>query len=72
MDSMLEGKKVKEIKSPQFCLLVGIKRGVKEIISKGNTVLYDGDYLIVLVSEDKAISIKDKLLEYSGSCTLNK
>jgi H+/Cl- antiporter ClcA len=72
MGSILEGKKIKEIKWPQFCLLVGIKRGVKEIIPKGNTPIYAGDYLTVLVDEDKSIGIRNKLLEYGDCCILNK
>ncbi|MDF2881915.1 MAG: Voltage gated chloride channel family protein [Clostridiaceae bacterium] len=70
--SMLENKKIKEVKWPQYCLLVGVKRGIKEIIPKGNTMLYAGDYLIVLVDEDKSIDIRNKLLEYGDCCILNK
>lgn len=52
---------------PDACLLVGIKRGAKDIIPKGNTMIYSGDYLNVLVDENKAASTKEELLEMSGT-----
>lgn len=49
-----DGKLVKDINWPSYCLLVGIKRGKTEIIPKGETRIYAGDYLIVLTNEDEA------------------
>lgn len=63
MGSSLEGKKVKELRWPSNCLLVSIKRGEKEIIPKGDTQIYAGDYLITLTNEDKASEIREKLTE---------
>ncbi|MCY6959098.1 ClC family H(+)/Cl(-) exchange transporter [Clostridium brassicae] len=68
--SMVEGKKIRELKWPEKCLLVGIKRGNKELIPKGNTTIYPGDYLIVLVEEDKASQIRDVIVQMSGQCVL--
>jgi Trk K+ transport system NAD-binding subunit len=48
----LDGKQIKEIKWPSRCLLVAVKRGEDEIILKGDTVNYPGDYLIVLTNEE--------------------
>ena len=63
MGSLLEGKKIKELKWPSNCLLVSIKRGEHEIIPKGDTQIYAGDYLITLANEDKASEIREKLTE---------
>lgn len=58
--SILEGKKVGELKWPFNCLLVSIKRGEKEIIPKGDTKIYGGDLLITLTNEDNAAEIREK------------
>lgn len=63
MGSSLEGKRVKELVWPANCLLVSIKRGEKEIIPKGDTLVYAGDYLITLTDEDKASETRKKLTE---------
>lgn len=63
VDSEMDGKVIRNIELPKDCLLVGIRRGNKEIIPKGNTELYSGDQLIVLVNEDKAPLIGERLLE---------
>lgn len=63
MGSLLEGKMVKELKWPSGCLLVAIKRGEKEIIPRGDTRIFAGDYLITLANEDKAPEIREKLSE---------
>ncbi|WP_078696879.1 chloride channel protein [Caloramator quimbayensis] len=64
MSSLLEGKKIKDIKWPSSCLLVAIRRGEKEIIPKGNTVMYAGDYIIVLADENNSAAIKECLCKY--------
>ncbi|WP_297418181.1 ClC family H(+)/Cl(-) exchange transporter [Clostridium sp.] len=61
MGSKLDGKQIKEIKWPSRCLLVAVKRGEEEIIPKGDTVIYPGDYLIVLTNEDRVCKIADTL-----------
>ncbi|QGU94864.1 H(+)/Cl(-) exchange transporter ClcA [Clostridium bovifaecis] len=68
MDTIFEDKKIKDIDWPSNCLLVGVKRGQKEIIPKGNTTIYAGDYLIVLVDEDKAPQVTEVLLNMAGTC----
>ena len=69
-DSEMDGKMIKDIKIPLNCLLVGIRRGNKEIIPKGNTEVYSGDQLLVLVNEDKAPSITEELLELGKNLNL--
>lgn len=68
MGSDLDGKKIKEVKWPSRCLLVAVKRGEDEIIPKGDTVIFPGDYLIVLTNEDKVSRINDDLIIMTGSC----
>jgi H+/Cl- antiporter ClcA len=67
MGSTLDGKKIKELKWPDSCLLVAIKRGEKEIIPKGNTLIYPGDYLIVLADEYKASKVSELLLSMANA-----
>ncbi len=62
MGSQLDGKQIKEVKWPPHCLLVSVKRGEDEIIPKGDTVIYPGDYLIILTNEDWVSSINDSLI----------
>ena len=49
--SPLAHKAVQEIEWPQNCLLVSIKRGDKEVIPKGKTVLLPSDMIITLTDE---------------------
>jgi Trk K+ transport system NAD-binding subunit len=42
-------------------LLVSIRRGEDEIIPHGDTVIYPGDYIIVLTDESKASKMNDTL-----------
>lgn len=63
--SIMDGKKIKELKLPNNCLLVGIRRGEKEIIPKGTTSIRSGDCLIVLVDENNAAKTNEELIEMS-------
>ncbi len=72
MGSKLDGKQIKEIKWPSRCLLVAVKRGDEEIIPKGDTVIFPGDYLIVLTNEDRACKITDILTSMSESSEILK
>lgn len=58
--SYVEGKLIKELNFPEECLLVAIKRGNEEIIPKGNVTILGGDYLVVLVSDNKVASMLDE------------
>ena len=61
MGSIVEGKYIKEIEWPDKCLLVSIKRGDKELIPRGENKIQSGDFLVVLVDEDIASDVMDKL-----------
>ncbi|MDQ7093113.1 H(+)/Cl(-) exchange transporter ClcA [Desulfosporosinus sp. PR] len=70
MGSKLDGKLIKEVEWPSHCLLVSVKRGEREIIPKGDTMIYPGDYLIVLTNDDRVSKINDVLSEMVGSCEI--
>ena len=70
MGSMLDSKQIKEIQWPSHCLLVAVKRGEQEILPKGDTIIYPGDYLIVLTNEDRVSKLNDTLIEMAGSCEI--
>ncbi|WP_194190061.1 ClC family H(+)/Cl(-) exchange transporter [Clostridium chrysemydis] len=65
MGSHIEGKKIKDITWPRDCLIVAIKRGGKEIIPKGNTEIIAGDFIVVLVDDNKAADVLVRLQELS-------
>ncbi len=50
--SSLCGKMIKHIKWPKGVLIVNIRRGAKEIIPQGDTMILPGDYLIVLTADE--------------------
>lgn len=70
MGSALDGKQIKEVRWPSHCLLVAVKRGEHEIIPKGDTTIFPGDYLIVLTNEDRVAKINDALIVMTGSCEI--
>lgn len=70
LGSELNQKKIRDIKWPKDCLLVGIKRGENEIIPNSNTLIQVGDYLIVLTNEDKEVTAKKVLSLLAGECNI--
>jgi len=62
MGSVLDGKKIKDVKWPSRCLLVAVNRGENELIPNGDTIILPGDYLIVLTNEDRTSKINDTLI----------
>lgn len=67
LGSYLDGKVLKEIDWPCYCLIVEIKRGCHKIIPNGETIIYAGDYLTVLTDESTAGRLNDLLNEMSQS-----
>lgn len=65
--SKSSGKRVSEINWPEGALIVGIRRGVKEIIPKGNTKILPGDYLVILFPESNCQDIRRCLEEFCHS-----
>lgn len=66
LGSRVDGQRIKDLSWPPQCLLVGIRRGETELIPKGSTRIYSGDYLIVLTSEKEAGQVKNALLAVAG------
>ncbi|MDI3481893.1 MAG: hypothetical protein PWQ97_1548 [Tepidanaerobacteraceae bacterium] len=60
--SELDGKKIKDVSLDPQCLLVSINRGTTEIIPRGHTRIYPGDYLVVLADYERAEEIRAKLM----------
>lgn len=57
--SPLAHKTVQEIEWPKNCLLVSIKRGDKEVIPKGKTVLLPSDMIVTLTDEKDEAYVRD-------------
>lgn len=60
-DSVLVGRKVKEVTWPKDCLLVGIRRNETEIIPRGNTQFQVGDMLITMTTAFSEGQVYDKV-----------
>jgi H+/Cl- antiporter ClcA len=59
------GKRISEVDWPEGALIVGIRRGVKEIVPKGNTTIMPGDYLVILSSKGHDQDIRSYMEENS-------
>ena len=66
--SKVEGRLVKDISWPLGCLIVGIERGVDQLIPKGDTQIIQGDMLIILTDEENACKIKHGLITMCAEC----
>ena len=51
VDSSLVGKAIREVEWPKEIIIATIRRGAKEIVAKGDTILLSGDILIVVCDE---------------------
>lgn len=70
LGASLAGKKIKDVKWPSHCLIVGVKRGDNEVLPKGDTVIYPGDALVILTDEYRLPKIQDTLTKMT-SCSVN-
>lgn len=66
LGASLSDKKVKEIKWPSHCLIVGIKRAGTEVIPKGDTTIYPGDSLVVLTDEYRLAKVQFALTKMAS------
>jgi H+/Cl- antiporter ClcA len=62
----IEHKKIKDITWPNGCLIVGVRRGEKEIIPNGDMKIYAGDFLIIIADENNAPLLKPQLIEMAS------
>ena len=67
--SKASGKLVSEIEWPDGSLIVGLRRGVKEFVPRGNTKIMSGDYLVILSPQEDGDSVlsRVKLLCHADS-----
>lgn len=63
--SKLQDRQVKTIAWPKECLLLTIRRGEKEILPHGETLLKAGDTLVILTVPEMQALIKAKLTQLS-------
>lgn len=71
LGARLAGKKVKEIKWPSHCLVVGVKRGEDEVIPKGDTTIYPGDSLVILTDECRQPKVQEALTKMASYSNAN-
>jgi H+/Cl- antiporter ClcA len=71
MGTALDGKRIKDIKWPAHSLLVSIKRGNEDLIPNGDSLINAGDYLIVLVDENRAPQTKRLFLKLANRVKLD-
>lgn len=69
MGSTIANKKIGQVEWPANTLVVGIRRGGKEIVPDGNTKIMSGDYLIVLSAESQYGEMNRKLRKLC--CSVN-
>ncbi len=65
LGSDIEGKYIYEVEWPQNCLVVSIYRGEKEIIPRGNTMILEGDLLLIMVNQTESA----RMLDYFSGIT---
>jgi Trk K+ transport system NAD-binding subunit len=66
MGSYLENRLIRDIRWPSRCLIVGVRRGDKEILPAGDTLIIAGDCVIVL-ADKKQGSYKMELVNMGQS-----
>lgn len=59
--SFLQDKQVRDFQWPKECLLIAIRRGEKELIPHGDTLIRSGDTLIILTSHENRAWIKHRI-----------
>ncbi|WP_283581358.1 ClC family H(+)/Cl(-) exchange transporter [Ligilactobacillus hohenheimensis] len=63
--SNLQDKQVRDIPWPKDCLLAAIRRGEKERIPHGDTVIRSGDTLIVVTPHENRAWLRNRLHQYA-------
>jgi H+/Cl- antiporter ClcA len=59
--SMMDGARVMDISLPEGCLIVSVKRGKKDVVPSGRTVIKGGDTISLICREGDAKALEDKL-----------
>ncbi len=58
LGSLICGKKISDIDWPEGSLIVGIRRGARELIPKGNSMILPGDYIVILSPEGQDTEVR--------------
>ncbi|MGL5051504.1 MAG: ClC family H(+)/Cl(-) exchange transporter [Fusobacteriaceae bacterium] len=66
-ESEFENKLIKDVKWPENCLVIGIKRSEVEYIPKGNTKILAGDIIVLLLSDKQADISNEELFKMGVS-----
>ncbi|MGX5377856.1 chloride channel protein [Ligilactobacillus sp. LYQ135] len=61
--SFLQDTQVRDFKWPKECLLIAIRRGERELIPHGDTVIRSGDTLVILTSHENRAWIRHRIEE---------
>lgn len=65
IESCFDGNMIRDYKWPHEALITSIRRGGKEIITHGDTIIRSGDYLIVLTDEGVANKVREEIKRMS-------
>ena len=49
---------MRDVRWPSGCLIIGLRRGEREIVPRGDTRLRAGDYLVVLFSGEEEREVR--------------
>ncbi len=60
-ESILDGKMIREVNWPSEALIISIRRGEKQIITHGDTVMHVGDCLIILTDEGVTNQVRQQI-----------
>lgn len=61
LGSELENRRIREIVWPKHCLLVAVKRGEREFLPHGDTLLKASDMIVILTNEKNEAEVHDHL-----------
>lgn len=70
--SQVEHQRISEVKWPDKCLIVSIKRGEQELIPKGSYKIYAGDHLVFLTEYCKDPYLIEKLNRMANEISKTK
>jgi hypothetical protein len=62
LDSALDNRYIRDVRWPEGCLVIGIKRGSEEITPNGNTLIHSGDMVILISDASRAATAKRQVL----------
>jgi H+/Cl- antiporter ClcA len=66
-ESTLDGAMIRDFNWPKNMLLISIRRGNKEILTHGDTVMNVGDILVILTDENSVSHIKREITDRSSA-----